>query len=151
MAPSPEIKHQDIIRNIVEELCAYVDKSREGIIYFAPTDVFLDEFNVVQPDILFISNKRLNIITEKYIKGAPDLVVEVISKSTRQNDLIVKKELYQRFGVKEYWIVDPAYETVDVYTLKNNIYNLYKSFNKNDTLSSKVLKNIKIELKKVFP
>ena len=106
MPPAPYTIHQDICRNIATELTIYTRKMKLGKIYFAPTDVVLSDINVVQPDILFISNENLQIITEKNIKGVPDLIVEIISPSTEYYDLFVKKETYEKSGVKEYWLVD---------------------------------------------
>ena len=85
-----------------------------GLFWSAPLDVVLSDYDVAQPDILFVSNERADIITEANIQGAPDLVVEVLSPSTTGYDRGYKQVLYGRHGVREYWIVDPDAETVDI-------------------------------------
>ncbi|MGQ9570484.1 MAG: Uma2 family endonuclease [Thermodesulfovibrionales bacterium] len=150
MTPSPVTKHQRISGKLEFELRKFVTENNLGEVFDAPYDVYFDEENVVQPDILFISKERLNIIGEKNIQGAPDLVIEIISENTAYRDLIQKKKLYAKFGVKEYWIVIPGEELAEVYILKDNTYVLHKTYNKNDTLGSPFLKNLRIELKDIF-
>lgn len=150
MTPSPVPRHQRISRELEFCLVQFVKANDLGEVFDAPCDVYLDDKNVVQPDILFISKERKNIIGEKNIQGAPDLVIEIISENTAYRDLIQKKKIYARFGVKEYWIVIPGEELIEVYTLKDNTYILYKSCNKEDTLESPFLRDLKIELKSIF-
>jgi Uma2 family endonuclease len=150
MTPSPVTRHQRISRKIEFMLEKYVTENDLGEIFYAPFDVYLDDENVVQPDILFISKVRLDIIGEKNIQGAPDLVIEIISEATAYRDLVQKKKLYARFGVKEYWIVLPEESSVEIYSLKDNAFVLHKSYSKDDTLQSQLLQKLKIELKKIF-
>jgi len=150
MTPSPATKHQRISRKFEFILEKYVTENDLGEIFDAPYDVHLDNENVVQPDILFVSKERASIIGEKNIQGAPDLLIEILSEGTAYLDLVRKKKLYARFGVKEYWIADPGEETVDVYTLKDGLYALQKTYSKNDTLESFLLSGIKIALKGIF-
>jgi Uma2 family endonuclease len=150
MTPSPVTRHQRISRKILIALDKYVTENDLGEVFDAPLDVFLDNENIVQPDILFISKERLDIIGEMNIQGAPDLVIEIISESTAYRDLVQKKKLYARFGVKEYWIVIPEESSIEVYTLKDNVFALHKSYGKDDTLQSLLLQKLKIELKKIF-
>ncbi len=150
MTPSPITEHQRISRKLTVQLSIYVDKYNLGEIFVAPYDVYFDNENVVQPDILFISKDRLNIIDEKNIQGAPDLLIEIISESNAYRDLVQKKKLYAKFGVKEYWIVIPGEELIEIYTINEKIYTLYKTYTKNDTLVSPCLKDLQIELQKIF-
>jgi len=150
MTPSPIPKHQRISREIEFELMKFAKENDLGEIFDAPCDVYLDNENVVQPDILFISKERLDIIGEKNIQGAPDLVIEIISESTAYRDLVQKKKLYAKFGVKEYWIVIPREELIEVYILKDNTYMLHKTYSKDDTLESPYLRNLKVELTGIF-
>ena len=92
----------------------------------------------------------MNIIGEKNIQAAPDLAIEILSKSTAYRDLVQKKRLYSRFGVKEFWIVIPGEEAIEVYILKDNTYLLYRTYSKNEILESPYLKGLKIELKGIF-
>jgi Uma2 family endonuclease len=150
MTPSPVTRHQRISRKILIALDNHVTNNDLGEVFDAPFDVYLDNENVVQPDVLFVSKERMDIIGEKNIQGTPDLVVEIISESTAYRDLVQKKKLYVRFGVKEYWIVLPEESSVEVYILKDNTFVLHKNFGKEDTLQSPLLKKLKIELKKIF-
>jgi len=150
MTPSPIPKHQRISRELEFEIIKFVKANNLGEVFYAPCDVYLDNENVVQPDILFISKERLNIIGEKNIQGAPDLVIEIISESTAYRDLVQKKKLYAKFGVKEYWIVLPEEKSIEIYSLKDNTYMLHKTYGKDETIESSYLRNLKVELKGIF-
>ena len=150
MTPSPITNHQRISGRIDFELRKFVLENDCGEVFYAPYDVYFDDENVVQPDILFISKERLNIIGEKNLRGAPDLVIEILSESNAYRDLIQKKKLYARFGVKEYWIVVPGEKTIDIHILKDKTYQIYKTLGEDDTLESQILKGFKMELKAVF-
>ena len=117
MVPAPNIKHQDIVGNLGAILRAHVRGRGLGKLLLAPTDVVLSDEDVVQPDLLFVSNDRRDIVTEDNIAGAPDLVIEVLSPSTAERDMNLKLALYARAGVGEYWIVDPVEESVQVLEL----------------------------------
>ena len=150
MTPAPIPKHQRISRKIEFVLEKFVTENDLGEIFDAPCDVYLDDENIVQPDILFISKERLNIIGEKNIQGAPDLVIEIISESSAYRDFVQKKRLYARFGVKEYWIALPVEESIELYILKDSAYTLHKTYGKDDILESPALKDLKIALKNIF-
>jgi len=150
MTPSPLPNHQRISRKLEFILEKFVTEINLGEIFDAPCDVYLDDENVIQPDILFISLDRLAIIGEKNIQGAPDLAVEIISENSAYKDMVQKKRLYARFGVKEYWVVIPDCEEIEIYILKDNTYRLYKSYNKSDNLESPLLKGLNIALKDIF-
>ena len=108
VVPAPSIRHQTVAANLGTLLRERVRRNRLGIILWAPTDVVLSPETVVQPDILFVSNERRGIITEPNVSGAPDLVVEILSPGTEERDRELKLNLYARYGVREYWIVDPG-------------------------------------------
>lgn len=150
MTPAPATKHQRVLRKLVFLLEDFMTHQDLGEVFCAPYDVYLDNRNVVQPDILFVSKERLNIIGEKNIQGAPDLVIEITSEATAYRDLVRKKKLYGKHGVKEYWIVDPMEETVEVYLLREAAYTLVKTCQKDDVFESECLKRLKIELKRIF-
>ena len=150
MTPSPITNHQRMSRKIDFLIEKFVTENELGEIFYAPYDVYFDDENVVQPDILFISKDRLNIIGDKNLQGAPDLVIEILSESNAYRDLIQKKKLYARFGVKEYWIVVPGEKTIDIHILKEKTYQLYKTLGEDDTLESQILKGFKMELKAIF-
>jgi Uma2 family endonuclease len=150
MTPSPVPKHQRISGKIEFELRKYVRENNLGEVFDAPCDVVLDNENVVQPDIMFIAKDRLHIIGEKNIQGAPDLVIEIISEDSAYRDMVQKKKLYARFDVKEYWIVIPEEELIEIYVLKESIYHLTNTYRKNQTLESPNLTGLKLNVKETF-
>lgn len=150
MTPSPTPYHQRVSRKLEFILEGFITKNNSGEIFYAPCDVYLDNENVVQPDILFISQDRLNIIGDKNIQGEPNIAIEIISENSVYRDMVQKKRLYARFGVKEYWIVIPEEKEVEVYILKDKAYQLYKTYTKADILESPALKGLKIVLKEIF-
>ena len=150
MTPSPKIDHQRISRKLEFRMERFVEENDLGEVFYAPCDVYFDEDDVVQPDILFVSKERLCIIGEKNIQGAPDLIVEILSEGTAYRDAIQKKVLYARHGVKEYWIVAPKEKMVEVYEPNDGIYHLVKTCLHNDILESQVLKGFKVVLKEIF-
>lgn len=150
MTPSPVTRHQRISRKIEFMLEKFITEDNLGEVFYAPYDVYLDETNVVQPDILFVSIDRLNIIGEKNIQGAPDLTIEIVSENSAYRDMVIKKKLYSKYGVKEYWIVIQETEEIEVYILKGNTYQLDMTYSKESTLESPLIKGLKIELKEIF-
>src|SRR3989339_1466270 len=150
MTPSPIPNHQRVSGKLGFVGRKFVTENNLGEVFDAPCDVYLDDENVVQPDILFISQDKLNIIGDKNIQSAPNLVIEIISENSVYRDMVQKKRLYARFGVKEYWIVIPEEKEVEVYILKGEAYQLYKTYTKVDILESPSLKGLKIGLKEIF-
>jgi Uma2 family endonuclease len=150
MIPAPESYHQKVSRNLVFILWGFVKGEGLGEIYSAPTDVVLSNEDIVQPDIIFIEKGRLGIIKEKNVEGAPDLIVEILSPSLRYRDRVHKKKLYQRHGVREYWIVDPKKKQVELMILEEGIYRKVGQYGLEDTVESLVLKGLKVKLKEVF-
>jgi Uma2 family endonuclease len=116
VTPSPIPRHQDAVMVLSAELYRYV-RAHGGKVYPAPLDVFFSDRNVVEPDVLFISAEHVDRIGSKYVKDAPDLVVEVSSPSTRRLELVRKRDLYERFGVPEYWYVDLDADRAEIYRL----------------------------------
>jgi len=150
MPPAPSTRHQDISGNLGFIIRIFVKSHNLGKVYNAPTDVVFSSINVVQPDIVFIAKNRLNIIKEKGIFGAPDWVIEIVSSSTNKIDIKLKKDLYEHFGVREYWIVYPEEEKVKVYLLKGGNYKFKGTFLKNDILQVNTIEGLKVTLKEVF-
>lgn len=127
LTPSPTVRHQRVAATMQEALRTFVKANDLGSVFYAPLDVVLSDENVVQPDILFISKERDNIIKEENIQGPPDLVVEIISPSTAERDRSLKKALYGKFGVREYWIVDPEIKQLRYGTWASGVeWNFYK-------------------------
>ena len=122
MSPSPNFQHFDVLDKIYDLLKEEIKKQNSGRVFFAPLDVFLGDKNAVQPDIFFISTANHHLIKNDGIYGAPDLIIEILSPRNRNADLIKKKAVYEQFGVKEYFIVDPADKSVLSYYLKDGKY-----------------------------
>jgi Uma2 family endonuclease len=116
VTPALNEKHQRASINLGCDVKAFVDQHSLGRVYFAPFDVILDDYNVVQPDIVVILNEHFDRLHSEGLRGAPDMVVEILSPSTSSRDRVYKRVQYFRFGVREYWIVDPIAETVECYT-----------------------------------
>jgi Uma2 family endonuclease len=122
VTPSPYWRHQDVLSSLHLHLGAFVQKHHLGKVVEAPMDVVLSSHDVVQPDLLYISKARASVITEKYVQGAPDLVVEILSESTAQIDRTTKLKLYARYGVAEYWVIDPELCSAEIYRLVSGGY-----------------------------
>jgi Uma2 family endonuclease len=122
MSPAPKRNHQKLIGRIHALILAHCDKTLIGEVYIAPSDVYLDNENVVQPDIFFVSKINLSILTEYGAEGVPDMIVELLSPSNAYYDLRAKLQLYEKYGVKEYFIVDPEDNMVIAYSLANSRY-----------------------------
>jgi len=122
MSPSPIDKHQRVITRLIGQIFHYTDKFDLGEVFTAPFDVYLDEHaNAVQPDILFIAKVNLSII-QGHVHGVPDLIIEILSEGNPTHDTKRKKDLYERFGVKEYWIVDPESKQTTGYALSEGVF-----------------------------
>lgn len=122
MSPAPLDRHQKLLSDLHLLIGSHVKQHQLGNCRLAPYDVYFDDENVLQPDFVFLSNERLHLIQEDGLHGAPDLVVEILSPSSAKFDKGKKKTIYERFGVKEYWIVDPATKEVQGYRLKDNVF-----------------------------
>lgn len=113
--PAPVPRHQLVVLNIGSAFLLYFRQHGGGRVVISPIDVLLGEENIVQPDVIVITDARMAILGEKNIQGAPDLAVEVLSESSRRHDEIRKRKLYERGGVDEYWVVDAELELVKIY------------------------------------
>lgn len=148
MTPSPNTYHQEISMNLSWYLRTYVEKNNLGKLFAAPTDVVLSDIDVFVPDLFFICTANLEYIDKNYVSVAPDLVIEILSPSTTHRDKETKFKRYAAYGVKEYWIVDPEKQTIDVFDLEEQ--GLIQTFGKNEVLNTPVFKEINLELEKIF-
>lgn len=156
MAPAPSREHQGISGELFRQLANYLE-GKQCKVYHAPLDVRLfeqegdtpeDVDTVVEPDLIVVCDRSK---LDKYgCKGAPDLVIEILSPSTRRHDRLIKLDLYQRAGVREYWIVDPDSKSVQVLTLKNGLLLPQEDYGQEDMAKVNVLEGCSIELRKVF-
>jgi Uma2 family endonuclease len=115
VSPSPNFGHQRVLGMLFLLISNHLRGKKMGRVVFAPFDVVFTRFDVVEPDLLFVSRERAEVLTKANVQGAPDLAVEVLSPSSHRHDLVRKRDLYEREGVPEYWVVDPDAETVMVY------------------------------------
>ncbi len=142
---APATRHQRVVLRLGAALLAHSDR-HGGEAFVAPTDVFLSESNVVEPDVLFVGPENLARVEKPFVRSAPDLVVEVSSPSTRRLELVRKRELYERFGVPEYWYVDLDADRVEVYRLAEGRYGLPVLFGRGATLPSAQTEGFAIEV-----
>lgn len=139
ISPAPSFHHQDVIAEITMQIRLHVKKQKLGACVGSPVDVYLDKNNAFQPDILYISNESLEIIgKDGRVHGAPDLVVEVLSPSNANDDRIKKKNVYERCGVREYFIVEP--ETKEVISYYNTDNKFQKGIAQKGKIVSRMLK-----------
>ena len=146
MVPAPNIKHQRVLGRLYIELTRFTRQHGLGEVFVAPCDVVLSDTDVVQPDLLFISRAREHAITDENVRGAPDLVIEILSPSTADRDVGYKHDLYGRHGVLEYWIVDPMAETVAVHRQRDGRLELAGAFGRRDSLGTALLEGLQVDL-----
>ncbi len=150
MSPSPNRYHQHISRNIEFIILKWIEAGGGGEIYDAPFDVYLDNLNVFQPDLLYVAPENLDILADAGVEGAPDLVVEILSPSTRRLDFGPKKNVFARLGVRELWIVDPETRTIDQFELALSVHTPARRHSEADVLTSPILPGLTIDGAKVF-
>lgn len=157
MTPAPTINHQRISVRLSGYFWEYL-KGKTGEVFHAPIDVLLpkadekdtDVETVVQPDLIIVTD-RTKLVDDQAFKGVPDLVIEILSPSTASKDRKIKRDLYQRTGVKEFWIIDPNMKTVEVYRLDGNgKYGLPEVYSAEDTIKVGIFDDLVIDLKQVF-
>jgi Uma2 family endonuclease len=149
VTPSPMPRHQIIVKNLTYRLEQHIDAGDLGTLIPAPIDVWLSPHDLLVPDLIFISRQRQQLIGAKAVRAAPDLVIEILSPGTRRRDLTSKRALYARFGVQEYWIVDPEARTVTVLTLTDKGYETVPA-GKEGAIQSRVFPNLALTPEAVF-
>jgi len=150
MVPSPTPRHQDIVLNIASIMREFVIANDLGKISVSPLDVILSNDDVLQPDIMFITKERLDIVAENNIQGAPDLVIEVLSPGTAGRDRTIKRARYARFGVREYWIVEPISRSIEVLRASREGFETVRVYADGTNLESPVLPNLRLDVTSVF-
>jgi Uma2 family endonuclease len=150
LTPSPAAPHQDIVTGLATELRVYARDHDAGKVLVAPLDVAIDEHQSVQPDIIFVSRERVDIIKD-CIEGAPDLVVEVCSPSSQGRDRVVKSRVYARFGIPNYWIVDHSSRTIEAFQLTGELYTLVATAIDDETFEPSLFPGLKIDLATIWP
>jgi Uma2 family endonuclease len=156
VTPAPRPKHQRVSGNLFFRIAGYLEEHPLGRVYYAPLDVVFSEYDCVEPDLIYISREREERqMTEDNLEGAPDLVIEILSPSTKRRDQGIKHGLYERFEVSEYWIIDPEMKTVRVYRLKDGRLQLVEERSRQEgtmvpALSTPLLPGLAIPRDKIF-
>jgi Uma2 family endonuclease len=132
---APILRHQEVVMRLAARLLDYVDE-HGGKVYPAPTDVFFVDDTVLEPDVVLVRGEHLNRLEVRFVRGAPDLVVEVSSPSTRRLDVVRKRAVYERFAVPEFWFVDLDADRVEVYRLREGTYPTPRLLERRDRLTS---------------
>jgi Uma2 family endonuclease len=153
VTPSPNESHQRISGNLYFAIRSWLASHPIGRVYYAPFDVVFSDVDVVEPDLLYLSHARAaEALTPMHVRGVPELVVEIASKGTRKRDETIKRRLYERSGVSEYWVVDPVIEVVRVYRLADGAFArpAERSRERGDVLSTSLLPGFELPLSAVF-
>jgi Uma2 family endonuclease len=152
VSPAPKEAHQSASIYLSSTLFFFVRSQRLGRVYTAPFDIRLSEYDIAQPDLIFISNERLGILNEDNAKGAPDLVIEILSDSTRRIDEGIKRRIYERSGVLEYWMADPKRRLVTVIRRTGDGFGLAEvlSAEAGDVLITPLLPGLEIRVSEIF-
>lgn len=153
VTPSPNTKHQRVSGNLFFLMRAWLEEHPIGQVFYAPFDVVFSRFDVVEPDLLYVSNERMTeIVTTQHVTGAPDIVVEIGSPGTRKRDETIKRRLYERSGVSEYWVLDPALDVVRVYRREGAAFTrpVELSTEAGDVLTTPHLAGLELSLARLF-
>ncbi|HVR11836.1 MAG TPA: Uma2 family endonuclease [Thermoanaerobaculia bacterium] len=153
VSPAPTLRHQDVALNLAVALVAFVRPRALGKVFMAPLDVLFSQLDVVEPDVLYVSKANAHRLRERYVEGAPDLAVEVLSPSSARIDRVKKLRLYEKHGVREYWLADPAADTLEVYRLTAGgrlALEVTLSHAAGDVLKTPLLAGLRIESSEIF-
>lgn len=149
VTPSPNFLHQIVVTRLIFYLSAYLVEHPLGQVIVSPFDVVFSQFDVVEPDILYVSHARSSVLTKKNVQGSPDLLVEVLSPSTAKIDRTTKLKLYARFGVEEYWIIDPESPSAEIYRRAKATLDLTAKLDAKDSLTSPLFPGFSLALPKL--
>lgn len=150
MTPSPMPYHQEVLRKLGFKILFFMEQTgKQGHLYYAPLDVYFSDSEVYQPDILYIQKEREGIIGETKVEGSPDVIMEILSPSTAYYDLRNKFKTYEKYGVSEYWIVDPGQRRIEIYENQGQKFVLYMEAEGEGSVSSKVIEGFRVTLQDV--
>jgi len=144
VSPTPALQHQLICDRLAARLGGFV-ATRGGLMFGRPVHIIFDEHVHYEPDLCYFAPHRALDLDAPYVKAAPDLIVEVISESNRSHDTVVKFRDYERYGVREYWLVDPREAHIRVFVLEGAAYRLVGVFGRGEPVSSRVLEGLAFE------
>jgi Uma2 family endonuclease len=150
VVPSATNRHQLILQQLYDQVRAF-ERTHGGRLLLAPSDVVFNQYNVLQPDLLFFTPARRRLVQlDQPTDVSPDLAIEILSPSTSAHDRMRKQATYARFGVPEYWIVDPADETIEIFVLEGDVYRLVSMIGRYDTASSPTIDGLSVDTSQVF-
>ena len=153
VTPSPNRKHQKVSGNLFLLIGSWLEQRPIGQLFYAPFDVVFSRFDVVEPDLLYMSNERATeVLTQANVQGAPEIVIEIGSPGTRKRDETIKRRLYERTGVSEYWIVDPDIDVVRVYRRQGDEFDrpIELRAESGDVLTTPLLPELQLPLARIF-
>ncbi|KAA3597187.1 MAG: Uma2 family endonuclease [Calditrichaeota bacterium] len=148
--PAPSLFHQRQSRKLEFLLIKFTEENNLGEVFNAPIDVIFDVKTSLQPDLVFVAKENSEMLQKRGIFGSPDLIVEIISPSSLRMDKHTKFALYEKFKVKEYWLVDPKNEAIEVFSLEKNKYKLFSIACEKGKVNSKLLKGFEVEVTEIF-
>jgi Uma2 family endonuclease len=153
VTPSPNTKHQRVSGNLHLLIGSWLEIHQVGRVFYAPYDVVFSNFDVVEADLLYLSNERMaEVVTPQHVRGAPEIVIEIGSPGTRKRDETIKKRLYERSGVSEYWVIDPELDVVRVYRRGEEEFGraIELSSEADDSLTTPLLPGLEMPLRRIF-
>jgi len=151
VTPSPVIRHQELVGRLYFAIAAHLETHPSiGEVFLSPLDVVFSNWDVVEPDLLFVAATQRDIIGEKNVQGAPALVIEVLSPGTRRRDQGIKRELFERTGVREYWLVDPDKDQVHVYRRADDGAGFARAVAVTTDLETPLLPDFSLSLNRLF-
>jgi Uma2 family endonuclease len=150
MSPTAGSPHQRIGTRLSGRILTFVEDNDLGEFFGRDVHVIFDEHNHFEPDLCFIAKQRLGIIQGPIISGPPDLIIEIISESNRAHDTKLKFDYYERYGVREYWLVDPREQSIAVYVLNDGRYELLGEYRAGEVVQTRVLAGLELDPARVF-
>ena len=152
VTPSPNLRHQELLGRLFLAIATHLATRRHlGRAFLSPFDVVFTKFDVVEPDLLFVAGDQLDILTKQNVQGPPALVVEILSPGTRRKDEQLKRDLFERGGVREYWLVDPLDDSVRVFSrTEHGGLSLTQHLRRDEALRTPLLPELAIVLGELF-
>jgi len=150
VSPSPKTRHQVVSGRLFLLFGNHLESNGGGWVYYAPLDVLFSDYDVVEPDLIIVLDEQQAIVTEPNIKGAPALLIEIVSTSNPRLDRVRKRDLYAKYGVAEYWIVDPDADRIEVYRLESERYRKPEIFEPPETTTYDRLAGLHVDLTQLF-
>jgi Uma2 family endonuclease len=150
VTPAPSTRHQTVSRHLQYALMTALEETGLASVFDAPVDVILSEVDVLEPDLVIVGAAQCHLISERGIEGAPDVCVEIFSPGTRERDRYLKRRVYERYGVKEYWLVDPTCNQMEAFELVGVEYVLRARYDRASTLVCPLYPTLSIPMVRVF-